>query len=128
MPCIRWNQLSVVYYKLLQLDETITEARYRVQLPRLKEKRAIYEQRHEKVILIQGTYCSGCERLPENRTPYSNRKILQTALLFQSMMHSLAEQHSRSKKKPKIRLNKRAVFSIRNPHTARKTILCRIII
>jgi len=49
------DQLGVVYYELLKPNETITEDRYRLQLMRLsralKEKRPLYEQRHDKVIL-----------------------------------------------------------------------------
>jgi len=55
MPCIWWDLQDVVYYELLQLDETIIGDRYRLQLMRLsrtlKEKRPQYEQRHNKVIL-----------------------------------------------------------------------------
>ena len=54
--CIWWNRLSVVYYELLKPNETITEAFYRTQLMRLsrvlKEKRAHYFSRHDKIILL----------------------------------------------------------------------------
>jgi len=47
--------LSVVYYELLKANETITGDCYRLQLmclsQTLKEKRPLYEQRHNKVIL-----------------------------------------------------------------------------
>ena len=46
---------DVIYYELLKPNETITGERYRTQLMRLSrtlhEKRSLYEQRHEKVIL-----------------------------------------------------------------------------
>jgi len=49
---ISWD---VVYYELLKPNETITRDRYRLQLMclsrALKEKRPLYEQRHDKVIL-----------------------------------------------------------------------------
>ena len=54
--CIRWDQLGVVYYELLKPNETITGSVYRTQLmgwsPALKEKRAYYYSRHEKIILL----------------------------------------------------------------------------
>ena len=46
---------EVIYYELLKPNETITGERYRMQLMRLsralREKRPLYELRHEKVIL-----------------------------------------------------------------------------
>ena len=55
MLCIWWDQLGVVYYELLKPNETIT-ALYRTQLMRLsralKEKRARYYSRHDKIILL----------------------------------------------------------------------------
>ena len=55
MLCIWWDQVGVIYYELLKLNETITEERYQTQLMRLSralcEKCPQYEQRHEKVIL-----------------------------------------------------------------------------
>ena len=54
--CSWWDQLGVVYYELLKPNETITGALYRTQLMRLsralKEKRAHYYSRHDKVILL----------------------------------------------------------------------------
>ena len=56
MLCIWWDQLGVVYYKLLKSNETITGALYRTQLMRLsralKEKRAHYYSKHDKIILL----------------------------------------------------------------------------
>ena len=56
MLCIWWDQLGVMYYELLKLNETITGALYRTQLMRLsrafKEKRALYYSRHDKIILL----------------------------------------------------------------------------
>jgi len=53
---IWWDQLGVVYYELLKPNETITGALYRTQLMRLsralKEKRAHYYSRHDKIILL----------------------------------------------------------------------------
>ena len=54
LVCIWWDQLGVMYYELLKLNETIPGAVYRPQLMRLcralKEKRAHYYSRHDKVI------------------------------------------------------------------------------
>ena len=54
--CIWWDQLGVVYYELLNPNETITRALYRTQLMRLsralKEKRAHYYSRHENETLF----------------------------------------------------------------------------
>ena len=54
--CIWRDQQGVIYYELLRPNETVTGDRHRVQLMRLsralKEKRRLYEQRHEKVILL----------------------------------------------------------------------------
>jgi len=56
MLCIWWDQLGVVYYELLQPNETITGALYRIQLMRLsralKEKRAHYYSGHDKIIFL----------------------------------------------------------------------------
>lgn len=56
MLCIWWDQIGVIYYELLEPDETITGERYRTQLMRLsralREKRPQYDQRHDKVILL----------------------------------------------------------------------------
>ncbi|UYV65578.1 SETMAR [Cordylochernes scorpioides] len=54
MLCIWWDQLVVIYYELLQPNETITGERYQQQLMRLsralKIKRPLYTKRHDKVI------------------------------------------------------------------------------
>ena len=51
--CIRWDQQGVIYYELLETNETIAGDRYRLQLMRLsrslKEKRPLYAQRRDKV-------------------------------------------------------------------------------
>jgi len=54
MLCIWWDQLGVVYYELLQLNESITGERYSQQLMQLsralKQKRQDYAKRHDKMI------------------------------------------------------------------------------
>ncbi|UYV62513.1 hypothetical protein LAZ67_2000915 [Cordylochernes scorpioides] len=58
MLCIWWDQLGVIYYELLQPNETITGERYQQQLMRLsralKIKRPLYAKRHDKVIYQHG--------------------------------------------------------------------------
>jgi len=83
MLCI-WDQKDLVYYELLKLDDSITGDRYRLQLIRLsralREKRPEYEQKHDKVILLQDNarshvakvvkkYLEKCDVLPY--PPYS---------------------------------------------------------
>ena len=113
MLCIWWNQLGVLYYELLKPNETITGALYRTQLMRLsralKEKRAHYYSRHNKIILLHDnarphvavlvkTYLKTLkwEVLPH---PYSPDIVPSDYHLFRSMTHDLSEQHM---KIPKI--------------------------
>ena len=73
--CIWWDQFGVVYYELLKSNETITGALYRTQLMRLsralKEKRAHYYSRHDKIILLHDnassiTCCGASQNLLRN--------------------------------------------------------------
>ena len=107
MLCIWWDQLGVVYYELLKPNETITGALYRTQLMRLsralKEKRAYYYSRHDKVILLHDNarphaapvkiYLEtlNWEVLPH--PPYSPDIAPSDYYLFRSMAHGLSEQH-----------------------------------
>lgn len=107
MLCIWWDQLGVIYYELLQPNETITGDRYRLQLMRLsralKEKRPQYEERHDKVILQHDNarphvatqvkkYLETLkwEILPH--PPYSPDIAPSDYHLFRSMTHGLSEQ------------------------------------
>jgi len=108
MLCIWWDQFGVVYYELLKPNETITGALYRTQLMRLsralKEKRAHYYSRHDKIILLHDnarphvaapvkTYLEtlNWEVLPH--PPYSPDIAPSDYYLFRSMTHGLSEQH-----------------------------------
>lgn len=108
MLCIWWDQLGVVYYELLKPDETITGALYRTQLMRLsralKEKRAQYYSRNDKIILLHDNarphvtvpvknYLEtlNWEVLPH--PPYSPDIAPSDYHLFRSMAHGLSEQH-----------------------------------
>ena len=107
MLCIWWEQLGVVYYKLLKPSETITGALYQTQLMRLsrtlKEKRVHYYSRHDKIILLHDnarphvaapvkTYLEtlNWEVLPH--PPYSPDLAPSDYHLFRSMAHGLSEQ------------------------------------
>jgi len=103
MLCIWWDQLGVVYYELLKLNETITEALYRIQLMSraLKEKRA--HSRHDKIILLHDnarphvavpvkTYLETLKWVLPH-PPYSPDIAPSDYHLFRSMKHGLSEQH-----------------------------------
>ena len=99
---------TVAYYELLKPNETITGADYRTKLMRLsralKEKRAHYYSRHDKVILLHDnarphvaarvkTYLETLkwEGLPH--PPYSPDIAPSDFHLFRSMTHGLPDQH-----------------------------------
>jgi len=103
MLCVWWDQLGVVYYELLKPNETIIEALYRTQLMRaLKEKRAHYYSRHDKIILLHDnarphvavpvkTYLETNGKFYP--TPYSPDIAPSDYHVFRSMTHGLSEQH-----------------------------------
>ncbi|CAK9812396.1 Mariner Mos1 transposase [Anthophora quadrimaculata] len=106
--CIWWDQLGVVYYELLQPNQTITGALYRLQLMRLsralKAKRPQYNERHDKVILQHDnarphvasavkTYLETLKWEVLPHPPYSPDIAPSDYYLFRSMTHGLAEQH-----------------------------------
>jgi len=100
MLCIWWDQLGVVYYKLLKPSERITGDLYRKQLMRfsreLKDKRPQYNERHDKVILQQNTYLETLKWEVLHHPPYSPDIAPSNYHLFWSMAHGLADQHLRS--------------------------------
>ena len=108
MLCIWWDQKGIVYYELLKPGETITAIRYQQQLINLnqvlKEKRAEYAKRHDKVIFQHDNarpHVAKCvkETLKDLRwhvlahPPYSPDIAPTDYHLLRSMQHSLAEQH-----------------------------------
>lgn len=108
MLCIWWDQKGVIYYELLQPNETINGDRYRLQLIRLsralREKRLEYEQRHEKVILQHDnarphianqvkTYLETLKWEVLPHPPYSPDLAPSDYHLFRSMTHGLADCH-----------------------------------
>lgn len=109
--CIWWDQQGVIYYELLKPNETITGDRYRRQLMclsrALKEKRSLYEQRHDKVILLHDnarphvakpvkTYLKTLKWEVLPHPPYSPDIAPSDYHLFRSMAHGLAEQRFHS--------------------------------
>ena len=106
--CIWWDQLGVVYYKLLKSIGKITGAVYGTQLIRLsralKTKRAHYYSRHDKVILLHDnshphveasvkTYVETLKWEVLPHSPYSPDIASSDFHLFRSMTHGLSEQH-----------------------------------
>ena len=139
MLCIWWDQL-VVYYELLKPNETITGALYRIQLMRLsralKEKRAHYYSRHDKIILLHDnarshiaapvkTYLETLkwEVLPRTHPQYSP-DIAPSDHLLRSMTHGLSEQHFIWRYQKLYRwldsLKRWSVLPTRYPHATRK--------
>lgn len=109
--CIWWDQQGVIYYELLKPNETITGDRYQLQLMRLsqalKEKRPLYEQKHDKVILLHDnarphvakpvkTYLETLQWEVLPHPPYSPDIALSDFHLFRSMAHGLADQRFHS--------------------------------
>ncbi|UYV62812.1 SETMAR, partial [Cordylochernes scorpioides] len=108
MLCIWWDQLGVIYYELLQPNETITGERYQQQLMRLsralKIKRPLYAKRHDKVIYqhdnarphVAKVVKETLEALQWDVLPhplYSPDIASSDYHMFRSMTHGLAEQH-----------------------------------
>ena len=92
-----FEDADVIYYELLKPNETITGEQYRSKLMSLsralREKRAQYKQRHEKVILQHDN------ALPHVAKPV--KTYLETLkwydyYLFRSMAHGLADKQFRS--------------------------------
>ena len=91
MLCIWWDQLGVLYYELLQPQETITGERYQQQLKQLsralKLKRPQYANRHDKVIFQHDTLGHMLHKSSRtlwrrlNGRSYPTRRIHQTLLL-----------------------------------------------
>ena len=102
---------DVIYYELLKPNETITRERYRTQLMRLSRalrvKRALYEQRREKVILQHDnarphvakpvkTYLETLKWVVLPHPPYSADIATSDYYLSRVMAHGLADQQLRS--------------------------------
>ncbi|UYV60194.1 hypothetical protein LAZ67_1000361 [Cordylochernes scorpioides] len=120
MLCIWWDQLGVIYYELLQPNETITGERYQQQLMRLslslKIKRPLYAKRHDKVIYqhdnarphVAKVAKETMEALQWDALPhplYSPDIAPSDYHMFRSMTHGLAEQHFTSYEEAKNWVN-----------------------
>ena len=106
-----FKDADVIYYVLLKRSETITGERYQTYLMRLSrelcEKRPLYKQRHEKVILQHDnarphvanpvkTYLETLKWEVLTHLPYSPDIAPSDYYLFRSMAHGLADQQFRS--------------------------------
>ncbi|UYV79912.1 hypothetical protein LAZ67_18001028, partial [Cordylochernes scorpioides] len=108
MLCIWWDQLGVIYYELLQPNETITGERYQQQLMRLsralKIKHPLYAKRHDKVIYQHDNARPHVAKVVKETLEALQWDVLPHPLyspdiapsdyhMFRSMTHGLAEQH-----------------------------------
>ena len=108
MVCIWWDQLGVVYYELLQPNETITAECYQQQLMQLsrtlKFKYPQYAKKRDKVIFHHDNAQPHVAKVVKETLEALNWDILPHSLyspdiapsdyqLFWSMAHGLAEQH-----------------------------------
>ncbi|UYV61889.1 hypothetical protein LAZ67_1006967 [Cordylochernes scorpioides] len=108
MLCIWWDQLRVIYYELLQSNETITGERYQQHLMRLSRaltiKRPLYVKRHDKVIYQHDNTRPHVAKVVKEtlealqwdvlpHPPYSPDIAPSDYHMFRSMTHGLAEQH-----------------------------------
>ncbi|UYV83676.1 SETMAR [Cordylochernes scorpioides] len=120
MLCIWWDQLGVIYYELLQPNETITGERYQQQLMQLsralKIKHPLYAKRHDKVIYqhdnarphVAKVVKETLEALQWDVLPhpaYSPDIAPSDYHMFRSMTHGLAEQHFTSYEEAKNWVN-----------------------
>ena len=102
MLCIWWNQLGVIYWKLLKPNETITENVYGHQLMRLKEamqkEQPICHERHDnarpQIASLFKTYLEEQNWAVSLQSPYSADIAASDYHLFRAMMaYGLPEQH-----------------------------------
>ncbi|UYV62510.1 hypothetical protein LAZ67_2000910 [Cordylochernes scorpioides] len=120
MLCIWWDQLGVIYYVLLQPNETITGERYQQQLMRLsralKIKRPLYAKRHDKVIYQHDNARPHVAKIVKETLEALQWDVLPHPLyspniapsdyhMFRSMTHGLAEQHFTSYEEAKNWVN-----------------------
>ncbi|UYV76574.1 hypothetical protein LAZ67_14001221 [Cordylochernes scorpioides] len=120
MLCIWWDQLGVIYYELLQPNETITGERYQQQLMRLsralKIKRPLYAKRHDKVIYQHDNARPHVAKVVKETLEALQWDVLPHPLyspdiapsdyhMFRSMTHGLAEQHFTSYEEAKNWVN-----------------------
>ncbi|UYV73896.1 hypothetical protein LAZ67_11001326 [Cordylochernes scorpioides] len=120
MLCIWWDQLGVIYYELLQPNETITGERYQQQLMRLnralKIKRPLYAKRHDKVIYQHDNARPHVAKVVKETLEALQWDVLPHPLyspdiapsdyhMFRSMTNGLAEQHFTSYEEAKNWVN-----------------------
>ncbi|UYV75796.1 hypothetical protein LAZ67_13001380 [Cordylochernes scorpioides] len=120
MLCIWWDQLGVIYYELLQPNETTTGELYQQQLMRLsrtlKIKRPLYATRHDKVIYQHDNSRPHVAKVVKETLEALQWDVLPHPLyspdiapsdyhMFRSMTHGLAEQHFTSYEEAKNWVN-----------------------
>ncbi|UYV65661.1 SETMAR [Cordylochernes scorpioides] len=120
MLCIWWDQLGVIYYELLQPNETITGEGYQQQWMRLsralKIKRPLYAKRHDKVIYHHDNARPHVAKVVKETLETLQWDVLPHPLyspdiapsdyhMFRSMTHGLAEQHFTSYEEAKNWVN-----------------------
>ncbi|UYV73361.1 hypothetical protein LAZ67_10002852 [Cordylochernes scorpioides] len=113
-------RLGVIYYELLQPNETITRERYQQQLMRLsralKIKRPLYAKRHDKVIYQHDNAWPHVAKVVKETLEALQWDVLPHPLyspdiapldyhMFRSMTHGLAEQHFTSYEEAKNWVN-----------------------
>ncbi|UYV62912.1 hypothetical protein LAZ67_2002436 [Cordylochernes scorpioides] len=117
---LKRSSLGVIYYELLQPNETITGERYQQQLMRLsralKIKRPLYAKRHDKVIYQHDNARRHVAKVVKETLEALQWDVLPHPLyspdiapsdyhLFRSMTHGLAEQHFTSYEEAKNWVN-----------------------
>ncbi|UYV83678.1 SETMAR [Cordylochernes scorpioides] len=120
MLCIWWDQLRVIYYELLQPNETITGEHYQQQLMQLsralKIKRPLYAKRHDKVIYQHDNAWPHVAKVVKETLEVLQWDVLPHPAyspdiapsyyhMFRSMTHGLAEQHFTSYEEAKNWVN-----------------------
>nr|KAF6369105.1 hypothetical protein mMyoMyo1_010510 [Myotis myotis] len=113
MLCVWWDQEGVVYYELLKPGETVNTDCYQQQITNLNQaliiKRAEWARRHSKVILLHDDTPSHTSKPVKDTLKDLAWEVLTHPLyspdlapsdyhLFQSMAHTLSEQHFKTYK------------------------------
>ncbi|UYV65331.1 hypothetical protein LAZ67_3003970 [Cordylochernes scorpioides] len=119
-PQLENTTLGVIYYELLQPNETITAERYQQQLTRLsralKIKRPLYAKRHDKVIYQHDNARPHVAKVVKETLEALQWDVLPHPLylpdiapsdyhMFRSMTHGLARQHFTSYEEAKNWVN-----------------------
>lgn len=111
MLCIWWDHMGIVFYEMLQPNQTVTAELYKKQLMKLNEvlmeKRPDWAKRHDKVILQHDNARPHTAKTVNDTLKLLNWEVLSHPPyspdisptdyhLFRSMAHGLSEQHFHS--------------------------------